>query len=559
MVAVRRFFDTGNHGDTVTAALAKSDTINFSGGTATLTNLYSYITPLAAKLTGTVAGHLWFAEEGMNATRFAADAYIYVTANPSATFYIMWSGNSSAQRSLGIRMTATRTLLVTDDTGTSLYTSSAIPLNTWVRLSFDLTCHTTAGAATFAWYLGHDVTPQQTWSSSSGLATRTHIDRMRWGTKAATTSGTGEIIWGSYALDETSTGLIPPWTPPAEPVPPSQTRGDLEIDELYVGDNAVSYGFVGDTVVWPPGHGALLTTVSGTSFAPKIALKTDPTSDISWSSLNATVGGTDLAPTFSWSTSGPHKVTLLMDKPEDLVTINFGFDHEDDEGVYNIGATYDWSPQPVTGVVGLTAFPELKHFLAANTTLTGPLDFTGLSSLEFIECFEANVTALTLTGCTSLIRICLESNQISYLDLNPVKDCLYDLRAANMQGGTLTFATLTGDGLLDNLYHFCVRTQQVINEPKLNQMPVIDQWWVWSSGITSSGTPISTTLSSPQAHNNALDQASVNGILNWINANVADAFGTIRLEGGTNAAPSGAAITAAATIDARANWTVTTN
>lgn len=89
-------------------------------------------------------------------------------------------------------------------------------------------------------------------------------------------------------------------------------------------------------------------------------------------------------------------------------------------------------------------------------------------------------------------------------------------------------------------------------------MPVIEQYWCWSCGLTDIETPISTILYSPQLDNNFLPEAEVDALLIYIRDNVtAPTAGNVALHG-TNAPPSAAGASAAATIDARPNWTVTT-
>ena len=40
----------------------------------------------------------------------------------------------------------------------------------------------------------------------------------------------------------------------------------------------------------------------------------------------------------------------------------------------------------------------LVRFLAATPTLSGALDFTDMSALEYIECYGAQVSSVDLTG-----------------------------------------------------------------------------------------------------------------------------------------------------------------
>jgi hypothetical protein len=160
--------------------------------------------------------------------------------------------------------------------------------------------------------------------------------------------------------------------------------------------------------------------------------------------------------------------------------LNLGFLSTQDAGHYNIGSGYDHVSQGVTAVESLTFMTGLRRFLAAQTTgttaapLTGTVDVTGLSALEHFECFSASIQSVNLTGCTSLIRLCVEANDLSVIDLNPVAGNLYDLRAAAQQGGSLTFTPLSA--ALAHIYHFCATYQTVVGLPPLSQMPVLEEF-----------------------------------------------------------------------------------
>ena len=100
--------------------------------------------------------------------------------------------------------------------------------------------------------------------------------------------------------------------------------------------------------------------------------------------------------------------------------------------------------------------------------------------------------------------------------------------------------------------------------PKLAQIGDGDNVpsFVLSGSLASFSLP-SLSVVKDQAYldfsGNALDQTSVNGLLVAINSTRAvGATGTLKLEGGSNAAPSGAGITAKTALT-NAGWTVSTN
>lgn len=296
-------------------------------------------------------------------------------------------------------------------------------------------------------------------------------------------------------------------------------------------------------------------TTNSTSFAPKVYLRSGSTATVQWKE-SGTVLSTSLTPTLTWGSAATRTIKLECSNPADVEVLNFGYDHTEDSGTYMPAASYDYAAQPLTGVSNLQYFPRLKIFLASHTPATGKLDLLGMAHLEYAECFEAAFTSTDLTGCNSLIRLNLESNAVSYIDLNPVRFTLRDLRFAAQAGGT-TFAPLQGP--MTSLYHYCVRSQTIANMVPLSLLPMVTQYWIWNTGTTSLDIPSSTVLNSLRAYGNALDQTSVDNVLLWISQNVGGQYGTTRLDLGSSAAPSAAGWAAYDVLDARTNWTVSVN
>jgi hypothetical protein len=296
-------------------------------------------------------------------------------------------------------------------------------------------------------------------------------------------------------------------------------------------------------------------TFTGTTFHPVVELSSGPAVDITWRTFDTTIVGTGPTPTITIAGSAAKTVTMEVLAAgvaayDRVLTLNFGFDSTNDAGRYNIGPTFNKAAEPIVGAGGLGLLTGLRRFLAANTPLTGVLDLTGLAALEYVECFFAEITSVTLTGCTSLIRLCLEHCDISAIDLNPVAANLYDLRMAVQTAASTTFATMTAP--LVHLYHYCTRANLVLNSVPLSRLPVIEQYWIWNTGQSVSERPISTLLTSFLAYDNTFNEASVDLILDGLDDNVTD-DGTVRLQG--SAGPSAAGQADADSLELK-GWTV---
>ncbi|HEY5695514.1 MAG TPA: hypothetical protein VIQ80_01635 [Candidatus Saccharimonadales bacterium] len=255
-------------------------------------------------------------------------------------------------------------------------------------------------------------------------------------------------------------------------------------------------------------------TCTGTSFAPVVALRAGSTATVSWTveggatttGLSPTItlpGGTSYVD-FNVSTSG-------VDTFGDVTVFNLGYSDADDVGTYMIGPSYNLAAQPVTGLQSVNLMTNLQIFCAAHTNLTGAVDFSGMSALQHIECYLAKISSINLTGCTSMVRLCLEQNSLSSIDLNPIAAHVYDIRLATQTTGTLTFTPLTAP--LANAYHFCVRDQVIINHPTVAQLPAIQQQWTWNTNQTGAFAPASTALSSVMAYGNWYTSVNVANLM----------------------------------------------
>jgi Copper amine oxidase N-terminal domain. len=231
----------------------------------------------------------------------------------------------------------------------------------------------------------------------------------------------------------------------------------------------------------PPNYVRITTT--GTTFSPLVELQSGSVATVNWEVEDGATY-TGLNPTIDFGTVGTRYVRMSVTDGDvnaikDVVTFNVGFDNYQDSGKYNLGPTYDYIPQKVSNIQFANGMTNLKRFLAATPTLVGELDFTGMSKLEYIECYGAGVTSVKLTGCTSLIRLCLEFNDLASLDLNPIAGNLYDLRLSGNRS-PITLAPLYSP--MVHLYHYCAQSEKVINHPTAAQLPVVEEWWDWNSG-----------------------------------------------------------------------------
>ena len=355
-----------------------------------------------------------------------------------------------------------------------------------------------------------------------------------------------------------------------------------------------------------PGAGlAVVITTTGSTFSPSVTLAAGfTTATVTWQ----VAGGaayTGTAPAINFGSGGTRTVYMTVadvngyDAIDHVTVFNIGFDHTIDAGIYSLGAGYDYPAQAVSAITGIRRMTGLQVFCADQIAgLTGTLDFSGCAALQYIEVYGSGVQAVLLAGCESLIRLDVEANNLTSLDLNPVAANIRDVRAAIQQGGSLQLAALAAASLPVD-YHLCVRDQTATGLPvPATPAPGLQQLWVWNTRQSGAFTPAApdlnsvlawsnkytsadltnqmtsgggeidlsvnsltacnlagcTGLSDIQLTDNAFAQATVDGILATV-AGFGTSGGTLALTG--NAAPSGAGTTSAGTLTGR-GWTVTT-
>ena len=248
-------------------------------------------------------------------------------------------------------------------------------------------------------------------------------------------------------------------------------------------------------------YGPVTINTRAATFSPKIWQVPDTPNSIEWiNAANGVVLATGLNPTIDFGAAGSRNIQMWCSNPGSVLTLNLGYNPEHDTGNYlpgpSGGATvvgyaganeYRHAPQHVTSVAGLQHLPNLVNFMAAGNPgqipstelITGTIDFSNLTKLEFIECAYSRVQGVILDGCTSLIRLCLEENYINggTLNLNPVRNSLKDLRCA-AQGGIVLTPLLSP---LTQLYHLCVRGQRITNMPAWDYLPECLEHWTWGT------------------------------------------------------------------------------
>jgi len=216
MAVVRWGFESGNNGDALDSINSTGDTIIATAGTATISTAQKMHGTRSALFTGSSANGTLYFTKGLTATsQLGVDAYIYVTSAPTSEVGFIWIGDGTT-RQVHLAITNTMLLRIRDGGGSggaSVWTSgSAIPLNTWVRISILCTPGTTTGTVRAAFYLGDSTTAQV----DSGVLTNQNTGAnpytmLRIGVKPSTTTVATTAYMDDWGYDISATALLPPY------------------------------------------------------------------------------------------------------------------------------------------------------------------------------------------------------------------------------------------------------------------------------------------------------------------------------------------------------------
>ena len=182
---------------------------------------------------------------------------------------------TAAYRAVGVRREASNKLRLYDNTGATIWTSTAsLSINTLYRVEVRVQCGTSAnGVVTGGYCLGDSMTAVQTFSISTATTT-SNILAVRLGKQYSAAFGSTINTWyDDLAIDDAPTGLIGPWTNPGNSAPVAEAgfmQANVEPYSTVTLDGASSHDADNDplTYTWSQTAGPAVTLSSTTSATP---------------------------------------------------------------------------------------------------------------------------------------------------------------------------------------------------------------------------------------------------------------------------------------------------
>lgn len=316
------------------------------------------------------------------------------------------------------------------------------------------------------------------------------------------------------------------------------------------------------SVVSPPRTMTITTT--GSSFDPIIEVNAG--AEILWTFHDSTTS-TSATPTKNYGTDAIRTNTLIVTPWTAVLGINFGYNAEDG-GYEDIDLI---ATQHVSAVDGLDLVSRsLIYFSALDCPLT-QLDFREFRKLKYLELYTCrSMTSLLLNNNTALERLCVEDNNLNFLDIS---DCI---NLADIRGALNAYPHIDWGTSYNNLWHICIRDNPFDTPlPSNSLFPSLTELLIWNDRQTgvldvsdnpnlqhllaSDNTYTGVYLATPNMlievniSRNSLDQSTVDYILQQLASSTING-GIVTLTG--NTAPSVAGVAAATYLANVKGWDV---
>lgn len=244
----------------------------------------------------------------------------------------------------------------------------------------------------------------------------------------------------------------------------------------------------------------------GSSFSPIITVTGNP--EIRWVFGDGSTSDST-SPTVKFGSTGTRTNTLVVTPWSAVTKINIGYDGSDGGVTPGSSTIKNSKQQNVIAVTGLeNVAPYLQVWASSYNPIT-ELNFNNFTALHTIECYYCtSLVTISLHNVPSLNRLCLESCNVSYLDLSEAPS-LADLRGASQGSSTYTINWGTTGA---NLWHICVRDNpQMASSFTSSKFPVLMDFYTWNSNQTGTLDLTSTELKSVLSYDNHYTAANFSG------------------------------------------------
>ncbi len=224
-----------------------------------------------------------------------------------------------------------------------------------------------------------------------------------------------------------------------------------------------------------------------------------------WSDGATSTGYPTATRSFGSAAARQHSLELVA--PARLTKFNIGFN----------GADGGWATpldpldgQNVTRITFPAPLTDLTCFGATHNHGLREIDFTGFTSLEYIECYECDgLERVAVTDLPALRRLCVEACSLTELDLSGLPE-LGDVRGALNEFTHVTVGRGTGP----KIWHWCTRDNPQMTQnfsDIMGDFTALEELYIWNTNQTGTFQVGSLVLRDLQAFQNRFTDAHLAG------------------------------------------------
>ncbi len=252
---------------------------------------------------------------------------------------------------------------------------------------------------------------------------------------------------------------------------------------------------------------SVVLETTGADFTAIVTCADAGASPVLWRWSDGTTGVDYPAAARSFGAAAPRQHSLELVAPARLTKFNIGFNGADGGGATPLDPLVG---QNVSRITFPAPLADLTSFGATHNHGIREIDFTGFTSLEYLECYECGgLEHVQVTDLPALRRLCVEACALTELDLSGLPN-LEDVRGALNEFTSITVGRGTGP----KIWHWCTRDNPQMTQnfaDIMGNFAALEELYIWNTNQTGTFQVGSLVLRDLQAFQNHFTDAHLAG------------------------------------------------